>query len=252
MLAGVSVPYYVRLERGDMNGVSNLVLEALARALALDDAERAHLFDLARAAHPTAGPQRRRPARLQLRPDVQWTLDAITGAAALAGNERLDVIAANALGRALFSDLFTPATRPTNRARYVFLDPRAKHFYVDWEQTASQTVAILRRAAGRDPHDRHLTDLIGQLATQSEPFRALWAAHDVRYHASASKHFHHPTVGELDLSFNRVELAADDGLTISLYTPEPGSPSAEAMALLGSWAASLAESEPGPVPAVGA
>jgi hypothetical protein len=119
---------------------------------------------------------------------VQWTLDAITGAAALAGNERLDIIAANPLGRALFSDLFTASTLPANHARYVFLDSRSESFYTHWDRAAAETVAILRWAAGREPHGRDLTDLIGQLATQSEPFRTLWAAHNVCFHANANKH----------------------------------------------------------------
>ena len=193
---------------------------------------------------------RRRQPKQRVRPDVQWTLDAITGAAALAGNERLDVLATNPLGRALFSDLFTDAAQPANHARYVFLDPRAEAFYADWDRAAAETVAILRWAAGRDPHDRDLTDLVGQLATQNETFRTLWAAHNVRFHATGLKHLHHPTVGELSLSLNRLDLPADDGLTIFtntertvLYAPEPGSKSAEAIALLGSWAATLAQEQ---------
>lgn len=243
VLAGVSVPYYTRLDRGDINGVSESVLEALARALQLDDAERGHLFDLARAAQPMAVRARRRQPKQRGRPDVQWTLDAITGAAALAGNDRLDILATNPLGRALFSDLFTEPSVPANHARYVFLDPRAEAFYADWDRAAAETVAILRWAAGRDPHDRDLSDLVGRLATQSEAFRTLWAAHNVRFHATALKHLHHPAVGDLELSFNRLDLPADDGLTIFTYTPEPGSKSARAMALLGSWAATLAQEQ---------
>ena len=245
VLAGVSVPYYARLERGDINGVSESVLDALAHALQLDDAERTHLFDLARAAQPAAGRPRRRPPKHRVRADVQWTLDAITGAAALAGNDRLDILATNPLGRALFSDLFTDIEpgQPANHARYVFLDPRSEAFYGDWDRAAAETVAILRWAAGRDPYDRELTDLIGQLATQSDAFRTLWAAHNVRFHATAIKHLHHPTVGDLELSFNRLDLAADHGLTIFAYTPEPGSKSAETVALLGSWAATLAQEQ---------
>lgn len=240
VLAGVSVPYYARLERGEINGVSDGVLDALAGALQLDDAERTHLFDLARAAQPVAARRRRRPPRHRVRPDVQWTLDAMTGAAALAGNDRLDILAANALGRALFSDLLPASGPPANHARYVFLDPRSAAFYGDWDRAAAETVAILRWAAGRDPYDRELTDLIGQLATQSDTFRTLWATHNVRFHATAVKQLHHPTVGDLELSFNRLDLAADDGLAIFAYTPEPGSKSANTMALLGSWAATPA------------
>jgi transcriptional regulator with XRE-family HTH domain len=244
VLAGVSVPYYTRLERGDMNGVSQSVLEALARALELDDAERAHLFDLARSAQPTVARPRQRRTKQRIRPEVQWTLDAITGAAAFVGNRRLDILAANQLGRALNSELYAAPARPVNSARFVFLDPRAEAFYVDWERVAGECVAILRWAAGRDPDDRDLSDLVGELTTESEAFRARWAAHDVRFHNTGVKQFHHPVVGELSLSYNRLDLPADHGLTIFTYTAEPGSRSEEALKLLGSWAATadLAES----------
>jgi transcriptional regulator with XRE-family HTH domain len=244
VLAGVSVPYYTRLERGDMSGVSGSVLEALARALELDDAERAHLFDLARAAQPTAGRPRRRRVKQRVRPEVQWTLDAITAAAAFVGNARLDILAANELGRALFSELYAAPARPVNNARFVFLDPRAEAFYDDWERVAGECVAILRWAAGRDPHDRDLSDLVGELATQSEAFRTRWAAHDVRFHNTGVKQFHHPVVGELSLSYNRLDLAADHGLTIFTYAAEPGSRSQEALKLLGSWTATVDNAEP--------
>ena len=237
VLAGVSVPYYIRLERGDLSGVSEGVLEALAGALKLNDAERAHLFDLARAAHPTGAPKRRRAAKPRIRPDIQWTLDAITGAAAYVGNDRLDILATNALGRALFSELFAAPTRPANFARFCFLDPRAESFYPDWDGAARTTTEILRAAAGRDPNDRELSDLVGELATQSQQFRTHWAAHNVRFHATAVKHLRHPVVGDLHLSFNRMDIAADHGLTLFTYTAEPGSRSEEALNLLGSWAA---------------
>ena len=213
------------------------MLEALARALQLDEAERAHLLDLVRAAHPTPARLRRRPANQRIRPDVQWTLDAITGAAAFVGNDRLDLLAANRLGRALYSELYAAPARPVNNARFVFLDRRAETFYCDWDRAASETVAVLRWAAGRNPHDRDLSDLVGELATQSSEFRIRWAAHNVRFHDAAVKHLHHPIVGELSLSFNRLDLAADEGLTIFTYAAEPGSPSEDALKLLGSWAA---------------
>jgi transcriptional regulator with XRE-family HTH domain len=245
VLAGVSVPYYTRLERGDMSGVSESVLEALARALELDDAERTHLFDLARAAQPTVARPRRRRTKQRTRPEVQWTLDAITGAAAFVSNQRLDILAANQLGRALFSEPYASPARPVNSARFVFLDPRAETFYGDWERVAGECVAILRWAAGRDPHDRDLLDLVDELATHSEVFRARWASHDVRFHNTGVKRFHHPVVGELSLTYNRLDLAADEGLTLFTYTAEPGSRSDEALKLLGSWAATvdLADSE---------
>src|SRR5438552_3324360 len=197
VLAGVSVPYYTRLERGDMSGVSQSVLEALARALELDDAERAHLFDLARAAQPAVARPRRSQGKQRVRPEVQWTLDAITGAAAFVGNERLDILAANELGRALYSELYAAPARPVNTARFVFLDPRAEATFGDWDRVATESVAILRSAAGRNPYDRDLSDLVGELATRSEAFRTRWATHNVRFHNTGVKHFNHPVVGEL-------------------------------------------------------
>jgi transcriptional regulator with XRE-family HTH domain len=243
VLAGVSAPYYTRLERGDMSGVSESVLDALARALELDDAERAHLFDLARAAQPTAARPRRRQAKQRVRAEVQWSLDAITGAAAFVGNERLDLLAANQLGHALFSELYAAPARPVNTARFVFLDPRAEAFFGDWDRVAGESVAILRSAAGRDPYNRELSDLVGELATQSEAFRTRWAAHNVRFHNSGVKHLNHPDVGELHLSYNRLDLAADPGLTVFTYTAEPGSRSEKGLKLLGSWAATIDPAE---------
>jgi transcriptional regulator with XRE-family HTH domain len=243
VLAGVSAPYYTRLERGDMSGVSESVLDALARALELDDAERAHLFDLARAAQPTAARPRRRQAKQRVRAEVQWSLDAITGAAAFVGNERLDLLAENQLGRALFSELYAAPARPVNTARFVFLDPRAEAFFGDWDRVAGESVAILRSAAGRDPYNRELSDLVGELATQSEAFRTRWAAHNVRFHNSGVKHLNHPDVGELHLSYNRLDLAADPGLTVFTYTAEPGSRSEKGLKLLGSWAATIDPAE---------
>ncbi|MDW5596008.1 helix-turn-helix transcriptional regulator [Conexibacter stalactiti] len=241
LLAGVSVDYYTRLERGNLSGVSDSVLEALARALQLDEAERAHLFDLARAAHTGAPPRRRRPARQKVRPSVQLVLDAITDAPAFVRNGRFDVLAANDLARALYRDLYDGAARPVNLARHTFLDPRSRAFYDDWEEAASGTAAFLRSEAGRDPFDRDLSDLVGELSTQSDVFRTLWASHDVRFHHSGLKHFHDPAVGELKLRFEALELAADSGLTLLVYAAEPGSRSAEGLKLLGSLAATPVE-----------
>jgi len=243
LLAGVSVDYYTRLERGNLSGVSESVLEALARALQLDEAERAHLFDLARAAGTTAR-KRRRPTKQQVRPSVQHLLDAITGAPALLQNGRLDILATNPLGRALYSEMYVDPVRPANHARFVFLDPRADQFYGDWERAANDTVAILRSEAGRDPYDRGLSDLVGELSTQSEGFRTRWAAHNVRIHQTGVKHVHHPVVGDLSLTYEMMELTADTGLTILTYTAEPNSKSAEALNLLASWTATLDEAEP--------
>jgi transcriptional regulator with XRE-family HTH domain len=244
VLAGVSAPYYTRLERGDISGVSESVLEALAGALQLDDAERGHLFDLARAAQPAPARPRPRRSKQHVRPEVQWTLDAITGAPAFVGNERLDILAANQLGRALFSELYAAPARPVNTARFVFLDPRAEATFGDWDRVAGETAAILRSAAGRDPYNRDLSDLVGELATQSGAFRTRWAAHNVRFHNTGVKHFHHPVVGDLQLTYNRLDLAADPGQTLITYTAEPGSHTEDALKLLGSWAATAdAETE---------
>jgi transcriptional regulator with XRE-family HTH domain len=241
VLAGVSVPYYTRIERGEMSGVSDSVLEALSRALQLDEAEHAHLFDLARAVQPTTTPRRRRAIKQPIRPSVQRILDAITGAAAFVRNDRLDVLAANALGHALYSEMFAgrvgPA--PANAARFIFLDPRAREFYPDWNKAANDTVAVLRACAGRDPYDRCLSDLVGELSTQSDEFRTRWAQHNVRQHITGVKHFHHPAVGEISLTYDRLDLVADPGLTIYTYTAEPGSRNEETLKLLGSWAATL-------------
>jgi transcriptional regulator with XRE-family HTH domain len=236
-LAGLSVDYYNRLERGNLGGASDGVLDALADALRLDEAERAHLFDLARASQPTSR-TRRRSSTQTVRPSVQWMLDSMTAAAAFAENGRLDALGANQLGRALYPALFGGGRRqPANWARFVFLNPEARGFFGDWDRAAKDCVAILRSEAGRHPHDRELTDLVGELATQSEAFRTIWAAHNVRLHTKGVKRFNHPVVGELELSFNRLEVAADPGLMIVAYTAEPGSRSAEAFGLLASWVA---------------
>jgi transcriptional regulator with XRE-family HTH domain len=237
MLAGVSVDYYTRLERGNLSGASDGVLESLARALQLDEAERAHLFDLARAAQATAGTPRRRPSAQRVRPGVQRVLDAMTEAPAWVRNGRSDVLAANRLGRALYAPVFDSPAGPPNTARFAFLDPRATEFYLDWVQTANDMVAILRAEAGRNPYDKALTALIGELSTRSEEFRTRWAAHDVRFHRTGTKQLHHPVVGDLDLTYEAMELAADPGLTLLVYTAEPASPSADALTLLASWAA---------------
>jgi transcriptional regulator with XRE-family HTH domain len=236
LLAGVSVDYYTRLERGNAAGVSDTVLEALAKALQLDDTERRHLFDLVRAAQPAT--TRRRPrARQQIRPVVQQMLDAMTTVPAFVRNGRLDILGANRLGRALYSQHFDSHAQPPNTARFVFLDDRSTSYYADWNTVTADVVAILRAEAGRDPYDRDLSDLVGELSTRSELFRTLWAAHNVRAHDTGIKHVHHPLVGELNLNFEAMELIADPGLTMFVYTAEPGSRSEEGLNLLASWTA---------------
>jgi transcriptional regulator with XRE-family HTH domain len=234
-LAGVSVDYYRRLERGQVSGVSELVLEALAGALKLDEAERAHLFDLARAAGPV-NPRRTRPVKKRVRPVVQRLLDH-TQAPAIVSNVRGDLVAANALGRALYAPVFDSPEQPANSARFTFLDPAAPDFYPDWDRLASELVAALRSRAGANPYDRDLQDLVGELSTRSDAFRVRWGRHDVRFHQTGSKRLHHPLVGELTLSYETMTLDADDGLRLALYTAEAGSPSQQALDLLASWTA---------------
>lgn len=237
-LAGMSVEYYAKLERGALGGVSASVLDALARALQLDDAERAHLFHLAHAADGTSAgmrPRRRPSARWSPRPALQWVLDGINPPAIIR-NGRMDLLATNSLGRAMHSAMYEcrPGD-PPNFARYTFLFEDARRFYTDWESAADTCVAILRTEAGRDPHDKALHDLVGELSTRSEEFRRRWGAHDVRLHGAGVKHFHHNVVGNLELAYESVDMISDPGLTLTVYVAEPASPTAHALDLLASW-----------------
>ncbi|MFJ3489621.1 helix-turn-helix domain-containing protein [Leifsonia aquatica] len=243
MLAGVSVEYYARIERGGIAGASASVLDAIARALRLDDAERTHLFDLARAADgiPASGRSRRRSPRPPAsRPSLQWALAAITEGVAFVRDAHQDVLATNTLGRAFYSPLIGDGGRTPNLARFQFLDPGSREFYPDWERFAEMCVAIMRAEAGRDPHDRGLQELVGELSTQSETFRRLWGAHDVRTHGAGTKRFRHPLVGELVLAYEELAVTAEPGVVLMIYTAEPGSPSAERLGLLASWDAGAA------------
>jgi transcriptional regulator with XRE-family HTH domain len=236
-LAGVSIEYYAKLERGAIAGASSSVLEAIAAALRLDDTERAHLLDLARAADgiPASGRARRRPTRQSAsRSSLHWALEAITDGIAFVRNPRQDMLAANALGRVFYSPLIGDGGRTPNLARFQFLDPASRDFYPDWDLFARMCVAIMRAEAGRDPHDRALQDLVGELSTQSETFRRLWGAHDVRTHGTGTKRFHHPDVGELTLAYEELAVTAEPGLVLMLYTAEPGTPSADKLKLLAS------------------
>jgi transcriptional regulator with XRE-family HTH domain len=234
LLAGVSTDYYTRLERGNLTGVSESVLEAVAGALQLDESERSHLLDLARAAS-TSSRQRRTAPKHHLRPGVQRILDTI-GAPAYVRNNRLDLLGVNRLGRALLSDLYGhDASRP-NLARYMFLDARSQDFYSDWAAVARDVVSALRIEAGRNPYDRALTDLVGELSTRSEEFRTWWAGHSVRLHRTSTKQMHHPVAGALELTGEALELPGDPGLTLITYTVEPASASAQALQFLSSWA----------------
>ena len=252
LLAGVSIDYYTRLERGRAHGASQSVLDGIARALHLDEAERAHLFDLARAAAAPSAPRSPRRAGGQpgrgpgVRPSVRRILDSMTTTAAYVRNTRMDILAANRLGAALFAPVLASPAQPANSARFLFLDPAAPLFYPEWERQAQDVVAVLRAEAGRSPHDRALSNLVGELSTRSENFRSWWAAHNVRFHRSGVKRFHHPAVGDLTLAFEAFDLAADEGLRISAYTAEPGSPSDDALKLLATWAATLDQATAAP------
>jgi hypothetical protein len=238
MLAGVSVDYYVRMERGSLAGASESVLDALAAALRLDEAERTHLFALAKesGAH---GKPKRRTAPTTVRPVVQQVLDAMTDAPAWVRNGRHDIVAMNQLARALYSPVLAAPRRPANTTRFVYLYPEeAREFFVDYDRIASDAAAMLRLEAGRNPHDKALIELVGELSTRSETFRQRWASHDVKFHRSGQKRLRHPVVGQLDLDFESMELSSAPGLQLNVYTAATGTPTADALKLLASWAAS--------------
>ncbi|MFJ9250884.1 helix-turn-helix domain-containing protein [Streptomyces sp. NPDC101776] len=242
LLAGISSEYYTRLERGNATGVSESVIDGIAQALQLDEAERLHLLDLLRGAGTTR-PPRRRPAQQRVRPAVQRILDSMAGTPAFVLSGRGDILATNDLGRALYSPVFADPARPPNNTRFVFLDPQATEFFRAWDQIAGDCVAMLRAEAGRDLYDRRLTDLIGELSTRSEEFRHRWAAHNVRMHTTGVKLLHHPVVGDLDLPFESFPVGGDPSQVLLTYTAEPASPSQDALNLLASWAATHDDTE---------
>ncbi|MDQ0895198.1 helix-turn-helix domain-containing protein [Agromyces ramosus] len=238
MLADVSVEYYAKLERGDIAGASAGVLESLSQALRLDETERMHLHDLARAADgvPVSGRARRRATAQQpARPGLQRTLDAITGGPAFVRDRHQNLLATNRVGAAFYSPVIGTSGRVPNLARFQFLDPASRDFYPDWDLFAQMCVGIMRVEAGRNPHDRALQDLVGELTTRSDTFARLWSAHDVRTHGTGTKRFHHPVVGDITLHYEELALTSEDGLSLLVYTAEPGSPSAERLQLLANW-----------------
>jgi transcriptional regulator with XRE-family HTH domain len=239
MLAGVSVDYYVRMERGNLSGASQSVLDALAGALKLDEAERTHLYSLAAASGPCSA-RPKRPAATAVRAPVQQMLDAMTDAPAWVRNARHDILAMNQLARALYAPVLDADTRrPANTTRFVYLHPEAaQKFFVDYDRIAKDAAAMLRLEAGRNPHDKALIELVGELSTRSELFRRLWASHDVKFHRSGQKRLRHPVVGQLDLDFESMELASEPGHQLNVYTAAAGTPTADALRLLASWAAS--------------
>lgn len=238
LLAGVSVDYYVRMERGSLAGASETVLDALASALHLDEAERDHLFALARESG-THSTRRRRKTPATVRPVLQQVLDAITDAPAWIRNGRHDILAMNQLARALYSPVLADPRRPANTTRFVYLNAEAaREFFVDYDKVVRDAAAMLRLEAGRNPHDEELVALIGELSTRSELFRQRWASQDVRFHRSGRKRLRHPVVGQLDLDFEAMELPSEPGLALNIYTAAAGTPSADGLKLLASWAAS--------------
>ncbi|MEU2612591.1 helix-turn-helix transcriptional regulator [Micromonospora sp. NPDC007271] len=236
MLTGVSVEYYARMERGDLAGVSVEVLDALARALQLDEAEYDHLTDLAHAAGPPL-PRRKRSTGQSVTPTLQRFLDAVTGAPMWVRDRRMDFVATNSLGRALYAPMLEDPANRGNTARFTFLNPAARIFFPDWEQNADNIVATLRIYAGQNPLDKKLTGLIGELVSRSDTFRHRWSKHNVRHHRSGIKRIHHPAVGDLEFSYQAMDLPANPEWFMFAYTAESGSPTEERLKLLGSLAA---------------
>jgi transcriptional regulator with XRE-family HTH domain len=243
-LAGVSIEYYTQVERGNVAGVSDEVLRAVCRALRLGETEEAHLFDLARAARGGRARSVRSGVRQQLPDGVQALLDSMVTAPAFVINGPLDVVAANALGRALYAPVFAGAKTTTpNLARFMFLDAAADQFFLEWAREADDVVALLRTEAARSPDSPAITRLVGELATRSEHFRTSWAAHNVKAHRHGVKRIRHPAVGEMSLTYNVFDITSASGLSLIGHTAEPHSRSDEALRLLDSWAATEHESD---------
>ena len=230
-LAGVSAAYYIKIERGDLRGVSESVLYAISRALNMGDAEIAHLLDLASTANSGRVVTRARPEP-KVPVGIQQLVDTMHDVPAIVMNNLSEPVASNRLGRALFPDLFPEGRAPLNHARYLFLDVRSQVFYADWEKSAREAVSSLRLLAGKNPSDKALNDLISELSGASPDFRAWWASHTVRTHTSGSKRINHPVVGAMTIQFEALALTAIPGMRLVTYLTEPASPSADALDLL--------------------
>ncbi|MFI2231095.1 helix-turn-helix transcriptional regulator [Nocardia testacea] len=242
LLAGVSADYYIRLEQGRDKHPSEQVITALARVFALDEEGTAHLRELARPA-PARPKRSRRPERVA--PGLLRLMDLWERTPALVLGRSLDVLAANPLAVAV-NACSIPGI---NQVRMVFLDPRARDVYPEWDSIAADTVASLRATAGTDLDDPQLTELVGELSLKSEDFRQLWARHDVRTKTAGTKRFHHEMVGELTLSYESFTVNGVPGQTLIVYHAEPGSASERALSLLGSLtAAESAGAGPHPLP----
>ena len=244
LLAGVSVDVYTRLERGNASGVSDSVLDALARALQLDEAERSHLIDLARATPTRCGDPSAPGGQAADPPGGAADPRRDDPGAGVRPQRRASDYPRRQSAR-LRASIQPTSPQATLRARpgSCSSTPAAEDFYDDWDHVANEVVAILRSEAGRNPYDRELTNLIGELSTQSEAFRGKWAAHNVRFHDTGTKRLHHPIVGDLELTYEAMELSADTGLVMFAYTAEPGTKSEQALQPLGSWAATPVERE---------
>jgi transcriptional regulator with XRE-family HTH domain len=240
-LANISVDYYAKMERGDLRGVAPEILESVAQALRLDEAETDHLHDLARSATLQRPPRSSARPEQTVRPGLQRFVDAITGAPVWVRDRRMDIVTGNSLGMALYRPVLDDSDGRGNTARFMFFSPAARTFFPDWEQAADDIVATIRTYAGQNPRDKGLTDLIGELVTRSDAFRRRWAAHNVRHHRSGVKRINHPEVGDLELVYEALELPANPDWFMFGYTAEPGSPTEERLKLLGSLAATPAE-----------
>ncbi|MEU5023635.1 helix-turn-helix transcriptional regulator [Streptomyces milbemycinicus] len=243
-LAGVSVEYYTRLERGNLQGVSDSVLDALAQALRLDATERMYLYDLARAAGP--GPKaraRQREIRPTVRPSVARIVEGMPEMPAFVMNNRLDTLAANPLGQALYSEMYADPTCGANVARFAFFNPAARRFYTDWERMARFAVGALRIEAGKSPYDRELSNLIGELSTRSDAFRVMWASHDVHVFRESTKRLNHPLVGDLELDQETMSLPDESGLSVVVYSAPPGTAAEDGLKLLASWSATTGQKQ---------
>lgn len=245
-LAGVSVEYYTRLERGNLKGVSRSVLDALAQALRLDDTERMYLYDLARAAGPAPEVRaraRQRKVRLAVRPSVTRIIEGMSGMPAYVMNNRLDALAANPLGQALYSEMYADPTCDANVARFAFLNPAARRFYTDWERMARFAVGALRVEAGKSPYDRELSNLIGELSTRSDAFRVMWGSQDVHVFRESTKRLNHPVVGDLQLDQETMSLPDESGLSVVVYSAPAGTAAEDGLKLLASWSATLRQDQ---------
>lgn len=232
-LAGVSTEYYTRLEQGRAGNPSPEVVEAIARTLRLDEAERDHLTDLLRLG---AHSRQNTPPRVQrVRPGLHLMLETLSHVPAFILGRRTDVLASNRLAREVLTDFDALPANRRNLARYYLLDPQARERVGDWERIAAETVAILRLEAGRYPRDRQLADLVGELTLRCPEFTGWWNDHRVLRRTHGAKHYHHPLVGDLHFTYESFQVPGDVEQTLCVYNVEPGSPTAQALQVLGSW-----------------